>query len=525
MKVDSLFNNLNNTDSPGAAVLIVQDGEVLFKRGYGMANFEKEVPITPSTVFDIASLSKQFTGMAISMLIEQGKISLDDDIRQYIPEMPNFDHKITIDYLIHHTSGLRDWGNTLPLGGCRLDDTISFDQILNMTYNQQDLNFEPGSEYSYSNTEYNILAELVHRVTGQTFREWTDINIFEPLGMKNTHFRDGFTEVFTNQAYSYEKRLTGYYVINNGLEAVGSSSLFTSINDLAKWVINLDNPVVGGKSVIDRMFQPGMLNNGEKISYGFGLVIDQFNGMKIITHSGGWAGFNTFLAYIPELHFSIVVLYNFQTDYSKTVIDIANIYLGNKFEQLTVVDKPKISDTVHVPIAILDKYVGIYRLGPAWYVTISRNGDRLMTRATAENIFPMDAISDSVFWVKAYDSSIKFNCDASGNVNSINYREMTCKKVQSKVQTENTTLKDFVGEYFSDELKTTYNISIEYGQLVAKHINNGTIRLTCAWKDDFRGSIYYMKSVEFYRDKEGKVAGFMVSTDRSRNQRFIKVNN
>lgn len=158
--VDKLFVELNNTESPGIAILAVRDGEVLLRRCYGMANLEYKIPITPETVFDIASVSKQFCGMAVSMLIEQGKITLQDDIRKYIPELPDFSHTITVDHLVHHTSGIRDWPATLALAGWRMDDVISFDQILTMAFNQQGLNFKPGDEYSYSNTGYNLLAEL-----------------------------------------------------------------------------------------------------------------------------------------------------------------------------------------------------------------------------------------------------------------------------------------------------------------------------------------------------------------------------
>ena len=173
-RVDKLFSFLNETDSPGIAVLAVRDGKVLLRKGYGLANLEHRVPITPETVFDIASISKQFCGMAISMLIEQRKIALEDDVRKYIPELPDFGQTITIDHLVHHISGIRDWGGTLGLAGWRMDDVISFEQILTMAFNQQGLNFKPGDEYTYSNTGYNLLAELVGRVTGKTFRQWTD---------------------------------------------------------------------------------------------------------------------------------------------------------------------------------------------------------------------------------------------------------------------------------------------------------------------------------------------------------------
>lgn len=229
-KVDSLFAHLHKTTSPGLAVLVVQDGRVLLRKGYGMASLEHQIPITPATVFDIASVSKQFAGMAVAMLAEGGKISLDDDIRKYIPELPDFGHKITISHLVHHTSGLRDWPGALSVAGWRMDDVISFEQILTMAYRQRDLNFTPGSEYAYSNTGYNVLVEMMQRVTGKSFREWTDTHLFAPLGMHDTHFHDDHREVVVNKAYGYEQAGPGSFrALHDGLTALGSSSLYTPV--------------------------------------------------------------------------------------------------------------------------------------------------------------------------------------------------------------------------------------------------------------------------------------------------------
>ncbi|NIM98717.1 MAG: serine hydrolase, partial [candidate division Zixibacteria bacterium] len=328
-RVDKLFSFLNETDSPGIAVLAVRDGKVLLRKGYGLANLEHRVPITPETVFDIASISKQFCGMAISMLIEEGKISLEDDVRKYIPELPDFGQTITIDHLVHHISGIRDWGGTLGLAGWRMDDVISFEQILTMAFNQQGLNFKPGDEYTYSNTGYNLLAELVGRVTGKTFRQWTDENIFKPLGMKNTRFLDDHTEVIPNKAYGYSRSSDSKFSARlNGLTAIGSSSLYTTIDDLAQWVKNLDNPRVGGKAVLERMLIRGKLNSGRQTRYAFGLEIGTYRGLKTISHGGAWASFRTFLVHFPEQHFSVVTLLNFSPSNStKAAYDVADIYL------------------------------------------------------------------------------------------------------------------------------------------------------------------------------------------------------
>ncbi|MEO8425891.1 MAG: serine hydrolase domain-containing protein, partial [Verrucomicrobiota bacterium] len=202
-KVDHLFAHWDRTDSPGAAVVIVKDGSLIYQHGYGYANLEHRIPITPQTLFDVASVAKQFTGLSVAMLVQQGKLSLDDDIRKYLPEMPDFGKPITIRNLLYHTSGLRDWPGTLGLSGLDMAGPVTFDTILEMVRRQRELDFAPGEEHLYSNTGYNLLAAAVARVTGQSFRAWTDANVFRLLGMRHTLVCDDSDEVVANCANSY----------------------------------------------------------------------------------------------------------------------------------------------------------------------------------------------------------------------------------------------------------------------------------------------------------------------------------
>jgi CubicO group peptidase (beta-lactamase class C family) len=525
-RVDSMFQQYSESDSPGWAVLVVQDSEVILSRGYGMANLEHAVPITPSTVFDIASVSKQFAGMAISMLIERGDISLDDDVRQYIPELPDFGHTITIRHLVHHISGLRDWPGTLAVAGWRMDDVISFDQILTMAFNQQALNFEPGAEYSYSNTGYNMLAEVVTRVTGQSFREWTDENIFQPLGMTNTHFHDDHTEVVSNRAYGYHRTSSGqFHALPNSLTALGSSSLYTTIEDLAKWVINFEEKSVGGVAVIDRMTQPGVLNSGDQISYAFGLGFGRYRGLTTVSHGGSWASFRTFLVHFPDQHFSVVVLGNFDpSNPNRTAYNLVDLYLADELAPQPSSDETELErEPPEVSATVMDEYVGTYRLGPAWYVTITRSGNQLTTQATAEDAFSMTARTESIFWVDDYGAAIAFMRNGSGQVDRFWYRGMVCPRVGDMPPTR-PQLTGYEGEYVSDELNATYIAAVEEGELVLRHRRHGVIKMMPAWGDDFRGNQWFLQSVEFDRDSSGTVVGFRVTQGRSRNLQFVKRN-
>lgn len=351
-QIDEIFAPWDNYKTPGAAVAIVKDGEILHKKGYGLANLEYDIPIDSLTVFDIASLSKQITGFAISTLIEQGKISLDDDIRKHIPELPDFGSTITIDHLVHHTSGLRDWPGTLSIKGQVFEDVISFNEILSMAYSQKELNFTPGAEYLYSNTGYNVLAELIQRVTGYSFRQWTDDNIFQPLEMTNTHFHDDHTEIIKNNANGYFYKDGDYHLSSNNLTALGSSSLYTTIDDFVKWAIYFNDPKVRSEAIINRMLQQGVLNNGEEISYAFGIHIGEYRGINRISHRGSWASFKTYSGYFPDENISVIIFSNNASFNTGTMGNkIADIYLK---ERINIVQEKIKANGANTP-AIIEK--------------------------------------------------------------------------------------------------------------------------------------------------------------------------
>ncbi len=526
LRIDSIFANIKNSKSPGAAVLVMQDGKVLISKGYGMANLEHNIRITTTSVFDIASLSKHFTGMAISMLIEQGKISLQDDVHKYIPELPDFGNVITIDNLVHHSSGLRDFPSTMTLAGWRMDDVRTYKQILELVYKQNELNFAPGTEFCYSNTGYIILAELVHRVTGNSLREWTTKNLFKPLGMNNTFFLDDHTEVIPNKAYGYSLVNDSiFHAEPNNLAAPGPSSLNTTITDYSKWISNFNDPKIGGKSVIQRMFQPGRLNNGQPIYYGFGVNISQYKGLPTIIHDGSLTSYTSVMVYFPEQRFSVVILMNYSpADSYKLAYEVADLYLKDQFEVRPLQQKMDMNDidSIILPNNVLENYIGTYKIASAWYVTISRKENQLNALATGGYAVPMRVLSDSIFWIKDYGATFDFKRDNKGKITQLIYSNMTCPKVEDKPIAKLPTLTDFIGEYYSKELQTQYSIYIKNGTLLARHLTHGDISLQPAWNDDFK-AIWFINSLEFYRDNNGIVKGFKVSQYRSRNQNFIKM--
>jgi CubicO group peptidase (beta-lactamase class C family) len=501
---------------------------MILRRGYGLASIEHRVPISPSTVFDVASVSKQFTGLAVAMLVSQGKIKLSDDITTYIPELTGLGHRVTVAHLLHHTSGIRDWPGTLIVGGWRFDDAITFNQILTMAYNQRDLMFVPGSEYSYSNTNYNLLAEMIRRVTGNRFREWTDKQLFGPLGMTNTHFREHYTEVIPNRAYGYARGSDGnYHHMPNNLTALGSSSLFSTVEDFALWMINLDEARVGGRTAMTLARTRGTLNDGTTTDYAFGLIHGDRGGLPMLFHDGAWAGFSSLIVYFPEQKFGIAALSNGgPINVGDAVNKIAEIYLENELARAkdSVKAKPEVGPPVNVPRHVLGEYLGLYRFGPGSYMRIRLDGATLMAEATREKPLALSPISQREFSIAGPgDARILFQRGTAEKVEYLEYRGRRALKVDEASAPHPVQVGEYVGDYESEELGALYRVAAKGGALEMRHPRHGVIALSRLWRDDFGSSAPFMLSIEFQRDREGRVVGFVVNGNpRSRNLRFQK---
>jgi len=331
-RVDSVFARFARPDSPGCALGIFQNGAITYSKGYGSANLEYGVPITPATPFISGSVAKQFTAAAIALLVEQGRISLDDDVRKYIPELPDYGTKITIDQLVHHTSGLRDFWALVQVAGMRFDDGYTVGDVIRLAARQKHLNFTPGAEYDYSNTGYIALGLIVQRVTGKSLREFTTEQIFAPLGMTSTHFRDDHTMLEPGRASAYSPLPEGGYRINVwNNEIVGQGGLILTVNDLLKWDENFYTGKVGGPGFLKRQLQQGKLANGKTLSYAFGLTVEEYRGLPLVEHAGSSGGYRTIISRFPTAHTSVVALCN-TTEANTTVLshEVADIVLGSK---------------------------------------------------------------------------------------------------------------------------------------------------------------------------------------------------
>ncbi len=332
-RVDKLFAKYDRKDAPGCVVAVVKDGKVVYKRGFGVANLEHGIPITPQTVFQIGSISKQFTAFLIHLLVSAGLMSLDDDVRQHVPELPDFGKKITVRHLLHHTSGLREETQLMMLAGWRMEDVITRDDFLGLVKRQKELNFDPGSEHLYCNTGYTLLGLIAERVGKKSLPSLAREKLFEPLGMKDTQFRSGYRAIIKNAAASYAAQLPGgYEQALLAYDMAGATALYTTVDDLARWDQNFYDARVGGKDVIAAMLQKGKLNDGKEIAYASGVVHGSYRGLKTVTHGGSHAGYRAMLQRFPEERCTVIVLANRADMNTGLAHKVADVVLEGKLK-------------------------------------------------------------------------------------------------------------------------------------------------------------------------------------------------
>jgi CubicO group peptidase (beta-lactamase class C family) len=533
-QIDQLFSAYNNPQTPGAAVAVARDGKIIFKKGYGSADLEYNIPITPATIFHIASLSKQFTAFSILLLEGEGKLSINDDIRKYIPEVPDFGKVITLNELMHHTSGLRDQWDLLAMAGWRLDDIITKEQVLRLVSKQKDLNFNPGDEFLYCNTGFTLLAEVVARVSGQTFAEFTKTHIFEPLKMNNTLFYDDCEKIVKNRAYSYHADSTGLKKSILSYSTVGATSLFTTVEDLSLWAMNFDTPVVG-KNIIGKMNMKGILNKGDTINYAMGQGIGVYKGLKFNAHDGADAGYRTSLWRFPDQKFSVNVLSNFASfNPSGMAKRIADIYLKDKEVTETPKKEAELksaskvnsdNNNLKTDHDTLLSYCGKYELDPGSVATVSLQDENLFVEAPGLEKTPMTPVSSATFDVSVVSARVTFIKDESGKVTKFKAQMNGEEHIGIRLpdfDLAKVNLTEYTGEYYSTELSTAYSIIVVSGKLTARHFRTGDIHLTATKPDQFTGDQWYFGNIEFIRDNNNTITGCKVSTGRVRNLKFEK---
>lgn len=526
-KVDQLFAIWDNDNTPGAAISIVKDGEILYKKGYGVSNLEYDIPVTPATIFHIASVSKQFTAFSILLLEQEGQLSLDDDIRLYIPEVPDFGKTITLRHLAHHTSGMRDQWNLLALAGWRLDDVITREQIFKLISNQQELNFSPGDEFLYCNTGFTLLAEVVARVSGKSFARFTKERIFEPLHMSSTLFYDDHEKIVPNRAYSYYQAGSEFKKSVLSYANVGATSLFTTVEDLSLWTSNFEDPVVGDETLIAKMNQRGVLNSGDTIGYALGQSVYKYRGADVIGHGGADAGYRTNIARFPAHGFSVIVFSNNGTfNPASMCLKVADIYLENELDPEEIVaseSKEVVQDEISMDEDTLRSYQGDFELQPGFIIKITLQDGGLIAQATGQQNVKLEPVSNTEFKVVGVDATVSFHRDSTNQVSMLKLYQggqiLNAPRAEP-FDTDSVDLSEFVGPYYSDELSTSYEFVIENGTLLAKHQRHSDIKLSPVKRDAFSGDTWFFGQADFVRNEDGSITECLISSGRVRNIKF-----
>jgi CubicO group peptidase (beta-lactamase class C family) len=442
-QIDNLFSNYNRA-TPGVAVAVVRDGKIIFKKGYGAANLEYDIQVTTKTVFQIASVSKQFTAFSIYLLEKQGKISLEDDIRKYVPEVPDFGKTVRIKHLLAHTSGIKDQAALLTLAGWRMDDVTTTQHVLRLISRQKELNFEPGSRYLYSNSGYTLMAEIVKRASGGSFAEFTKKNIFEPLGMTDTQIYDDYERIVKNRADSYELENGAYKKKSLSNSADGASNLYTTVEDMAKWVLNFENPKVGDAELIKRFNEPSLLNNGERVVWGIsdgepgfhakGQIHWNYRGLRLLSHGGHAAAFRSFLGRFPDKHLAVIALSNDEHYQNfNTSIKIAEFYLKDDLKPNPITNNAAApSKTAQKPNADLKDFEGRFyneELDAAYNAKIV-NGKLILSHIRHGDIQLTDAGKDKFSGRIEFPVEIEFVRGGNGAVTGFRISNFGAKNVK-----------------------------------------------------------------------------------------------
>lgn len=531
-KVDQVFAQFDKPDSPGCALAVIKEGQIIYKRGYGMSNLEYGIPISPSSIFHIASISKEFTAMSIVLLANQGKLSLDDDVRKYVPEVPDFGERITIRHLIHHTSGLRDQWSLLELAGWREDDVITEGDILELISRQKALNFKPGEEHLYCNTGYTLLAVIVKRVSGQSLREFADANIFKPLGMTKTHFHDDHTMIVKDRTSAYQPRKGGGLKVSIPVfDTYGATSLFTTVEDMAKWDQNFVDKKIGGDAALAQMLTPGVLNNGKKLTYAFGLSLGEYKGLKTVGHGGADAGYRSDFIRFPDQKFSFVCLCNFSRSNPGTLTrKVADIYLGDQLKPPPPRDKKPSSTVAVAPAGEKPTEKELANKTGTYY---DRKGEQIVRVEMKDGKLTVDVgpgfqlspITNVRFQVVGAPVQLTFEGASNGHPQRIVAEEegagepKVFEYIEIATQTA-TDLADYAGTYYSEELDTRYTLVVKDGKLILRRKKFDDAPLKPTLPESFRDPD--LGELKFMRDSAKRVSGFELNAGRVRHLQFSK---
>jgi CubicO group peptidase (beta-lactamase class C family) len=506
--VDAVFARWSGKTTPGCAVSVAKAGRTVLARAFGSADLEHDVPLTTGTVFESGSLAKQFTAAAILLLVQDGRLKLGDDVRRFVPELPDYGDLITVEHLLTHTNGLRDWGAVAAIGGWpRTTRVYAQTDVLDIAARQRHLNYRPGTEYLYANTGYNLLAMIVERVSGKSFQAFSSERLFTPLGMASTRWRDDFRRVVKGRAIAYERRGDAYAQLMPFEDVVGNGGLLTTLADLQAWNAALDSARLG-PFVTTELQRPGRLSDGRPIVYARGLFVGKYRGVSEISHAGATAGYRAWLGRYPQHQLSVAVLCNTaEANATELARRVADLYL------------PAAASSGHTTIAATPRQI-TSRTG--LYVN-ERTGAPILLTAVGERL----RVSGGPELDWAAENRARFGADELEFDGPDQFQRHTFegdrvryRRVQP-AKWRDADLKQFTGVYVSAEADVTFVVSLEGGRLRVRPKGRAAVvqTLTPSYGDAF---LMDDSLVRFYRDARGRVVELGVGTPRVRDLRFAR---
>lgn len=535
--IDSLFSEWDNAQNPGMAAAVLYQGKIAYRKGFGIADLTTRAPITPDTKFQVAGLSKHFTAFAILLLEEQGKLSLDDDIRKYVPQLRDFGKTITIEHLLTQSSGLYEYWATKQLAGWRADDVFTHEDALALINRQKELTFDPGTDFTYINSGLTLLVEVVAKVSGQSFSTYVKENLFDPLQMYNTVFVEDHKQLLTHAAMPYEASDNGFKksVVNYG--NAGPTNLYTSVNDLCRWEMNLRSPKVGSKALIKTLDTPVALKNGRTFNSSSGTAtlgqqfIHKERGIHEIYQTGSLGGYASSIFKFPNQDFAVIVLSNNGMPYSGFLgMQSAYLFLENNFAEPATIDFSKM-DIKKLSTKALKSYSGHYWDNEAGFsrrIYLKEDTLRYDRGGGRESaILPLD--NNTFQMVVDWDDKVIIDFEKREGKQFMLFRsgdsDPYVMEAYQKIAYSADELKQFTGSFYCEELNATYQLDVKEGKLTASSLRNADITFEPITKDLFSGNQWIFGGVSFERGQNNEIANFKLTIDEVKGLQFRKIGN
>ena len=516
-QVDRGFADLDNPRSPGCSLGVARDGRVVYRKSYGAASLELGVPLSSQSVFYVGSISKQFTAASIVLAAEQGLLSLDDDVRKYIPELPDYGHTITLRQMLHQTSGFRDFFDLLYFSGYDVSSFNSPSAILKLVERQRELNNVPGEEWIYSNTNYFLLGVVVERATKKTLSQFTAENIFGPLQMTQTRFYDDASVVVPGRVAAYDSGPNGSFLVDwsTTYAVVGGGGLMTTVDDLLKWDNNFYANRLGKGTLIHELESSGKLNDGNRTDYGMGLISGNYRGLPIVEHNGTLFGYRADLLRFPEQKFTVICLCNLaNADPEDRSRKVADIFLSGKFLSSTVPSAP-LGGSTPDPASFAGRYIE-----PRTHTIDSFIAQGGKLRAWGSDLRPKSAnefydLFGDVITFSSTNNQMTATLDMNGEAYSAGQR--ICE-----IHLDEPALRAFAGTYRSPELDGALELSLDHGSLILKNRRNAPLTLDPIAQDEFEAAGSFC--VVFQRGAEGRVTSLRIFAPAARGIVFRRIN-